>query len=94
MFQDVNQSSEHISEEGKFTNIIFFICNFPGGKNITYIHSYIYIYVYVKNERNIQGVIKRFCTKGLDNSFWNYKVKEGVILKYDTCRVLGSLLLH
>ena len=31
MFQDVNQSSEHISEEGKVTNIILFICIFPEG---------------------------------------------------------------
>lgn len=66
MFQDVNQSSEHISEEGKFTNIIFFICNFPGGKNITYIHSYIYIYMYMLKMKEISKVLsKGFALKGL-----------------------------
>ena len=58
MFQDVNQSSEHLSEEGKVTNTILFICNFPGGKNITYIN--------VKNDRNSQGVLsKGLALKGL-----------------------------
>ena len=59
MFQDVNQSSEHISEEGKVTNIILFICIFPEGKNITYIHSYIYIYIYKMKE------ISKVLSKGL-----------------------------